>query len=219
MGSVTDELARDVSPGARGALLIVSAPSGAGKTSLVRALLKKDPWVQLSISHTTRAPRPGEVDGHDYHFVDVPRFRAMRELDEFLEWAEVHGNYYGTSSAWVEKQLRGEHDVVLEIDWQGARQVRRVFPEATGIFVLPPSLQELERRLAARGQDQPPVIARRVAAAKDEMRHAAEFDYVVTNKDFEEALSDLLAIVRSLRLRYHVQRERHAEFFDTIKQD
>lgn len=206
-------------PVGRGNLLIVSAPSGAGKTSLVRALLQKEPRIRLSISHTTRPPRPGERDGHDYHFVDLPQFRAMKELEGFLEWAEVHGNHYGTSRAWLEAELDGGQDVLLEIDWQGADQVRHVFPEATGIFILPPSMPELERRLRARGQDQAEVIARRVAAARDEMRHAAEFDYIVMNEDFQEALADLLAIVRALRLRYHVQRQRYSRFFDTLAQD
>lgn len=201
-----------------GNLFIVSAPSGAGKTTLVHALLQRDPQVCLSISYTTREPRPGEENGKDYFFIDVPQFRAMRERDEFLEWAEVHGNYYGTSQVWLEEHLRSGHDVLLEIDWQGARQVRSVFPEAVSIFILPPSAEELRRRLVARGQDSPEVVARRLAVARDEIAHLREFDYVIFNNDLQAAAGDLEAIARASRLRCARQRQRHAEFFDTLEQ-
>jgi guanylate kinase len=201
-----------------GNLFIVSAPSGAGKTTLVRALLRRDPKLRLSVSHTTRAPRPGEREGTDYFFVDVAEFRAMRERGEFLEWAQVHGNYYGTSIVWLEEVLRTDGDALLEIDWQGARQVRKAFPGAIGVFILPPSVDELRRRLVARGQDSPEVMARRLAAARDEIAHLGEFDYAVFNNDLNEATADLLAVVRSSRLRCAIQRQRHTEFFDSLEQ-
>lgn len=183
-----------------GNLFIVTAPSGAGKTTLVRGLLAEDPRVHLSISYTTRAPRDGEVDGRDYHFVDPATFRLMRERGDFLEWAEVHGNFYGSSRVWLQSQMDAGRDILLEIDWQGARQVRAVFPGAIGIFILPPSLSELENRLNGRGKDSPEVIARRLAAAKEEMSHAGEFSYVIINNELHEALADLCAIVRAARL-------------------
>ncbi|QDX82381.1 guanylate kinase [Denitratisoma sp. DHT3] len=196
-----------------GSLFIVAAPSGAGKTTLVGMLLERDPQVRLSISHTTRPPRPGEQDGVQYHFVDVPTFQAMRERGDFVEWAEVHGNFYGTSRPWLAQRMAAGEDVLLEIDWQGAQQVRKQFPDAVGIFVLPPSVEELERRLRGRGQDGDDVIARRVAAALGEMRHVGEFDFVIINADLRVALEDLLAAVRSTRLRLSRQRERHGDVF------
>lgn len=196
-----------------GSLFIVAAPSGAGKTTLVGMLLERDPQVRLSISHTTRPPRPGEQDGVQYHFVDVPTFQAMREHGDFVEWAEVHGNFYGTSRPWLAQRMAAGEDVLLEIDWQGAQQVRKQFPDAVGIFVLPPSVEELERRLRGRGQDGDDVIARRVAAALGEMRHVGEFDFVIINADLRVALEDLLAAVRSTRLRLSRQRERHGDVF------
>ena len=196
-----------------GTLYIVAAPSGAGKTTLVRLLLEGDDQIRLSISYTTRAPRPGEADGREYHFVDVPRFKAMIANDEFLEWAEVHGNYYGTSKKWIHDQLTAGHDVLLEIDWQGAQQVRQLFPAAVGIFILPPSLEELARRLRGRGTDADEVINRRLAAAQAEMRHVGEFDYVIINNHLQEALEELRAIARVPRLRYAAQQARHAELF------
>lgn len=199
-----------------GQLFIVTAPSGAGKTTLVRALLERDPQVHLSVSYTTRQPRPGERDGRDYHFVDLARFQAMREAGEFLEWAEVHGNCYGTSRVWLESEFRAGRDVLLEIDWQGAQQVRRSFPGAVEIFVLPPSLEELERRLVDRGQDSAEVIARRLANALDEMRHVEEFDYVIINNELQVACEDLAAIVRSARLRLPVQRARAPQYFAAL---
>lgn len=196
-----------------GNLYVVAAPSGAGKTTLVRLLLERAPDVQLSISFTTRAPRPGEQNGREYHFVAVDRFRQMISGDEFLEWAEVHGNFYGTSKTWISEQLAAGHDVLLEIDWQGAQQVRALFPEAIGIFILPPSMDELTRRLTGRGTDAAEVIERRLAAAQAEMRHVGEFDYVIINDQLDQALGDLLAVVRASRLGLRQQRARHAGLF------
>ena len=196
-----------------GSLYIVAAPSGAGKTTLVRLLLEQDTAVHLSISFTTRAPRNGESNGREYHFTDVDSFRRMIEADEFLEWAEVHGNFYGTSKKWIADQLTAGNDVLLEIDWQGAQQVRKLFPQAIGIFILPPSLEELERRLTGRGTDSTEVIGRRLAAAQAEMRHVGEFDYVIINNQLPEALEDLRAVVRASRLQFGVQNLRHAALF------
>ncbi len=202
-----------------GSLFVVSAPSGAGKTTLVNHLLAADAQVVQSISVTTRTPRPGELDGREYHFIDVQKFLAMREHGEFLEWAEVHGNFYGTSRGWLEERMRNGTDVLLEIDWQGAQQVRRLFPEAVTIFVLPPSLAELEHRLRGRGTDSEDVIARRVAGALGEMRHVNEFDFVIINKDLNEALGNMLAAVRAARLRFPRQRARHPEVFSFFDQE
>ncbi|MDP3439985.1 MAG: guanylate kinase [Azonexus sp.] len=196
-----------------GSLYVVAAPSGAGKTTLVRLLLEKEPGVHLSISFTTRDPRPGEQHGREYQFVDTTEFRAMIERQEFLEWAEVHGNFYGTSKKWIADQLTAGADVLLEIDWQGAQQVRSIFPAAIGIFFLPPSMEELTRRLTGRGTDSADVIARRLAAAQAEMRHAGEFDYVIINDQLAQALDDLRAVVRASRLSFGVQRARHAALF------
>lgn len=198
-----------------GNLYVVAAPSGAGKTTLVRLLLEAEP-VRLSISFTTRSPRPGEQDGREYHFVDTATFRAMIERQEFLEWAEVHGNFYGTSKKWIADQLAVDADVLLEIDWQGAQQVRKQFPDAIGVFILPPSMAELERRLTGRGTDAADVIARRLAAAQAEMRHVGEFDYVIINNQLEEALLDLRAVVRASRLQFAAQAARHAALFDRM---
>jgi guanylate kinase len=199
-----------------GHLFIVTAPSGAGKTTMVRALLERDPAVRLSVSHTTRAPRPGEADGRDYHFVSVDEFERLREAGAFLEHAEVHGNRYGTSRVWIEAQIGAGQDVLLEIDWQGARQVRARFPEAIGVFVLPPSPAELERRLRGRAQDDEQVIARRLRNAAEEMKHVGEFDYVIINKELNEAIADLAAILRAFRLRLGAQRLRWREMFEFL---
>ncbi len=193
-----------------GQLFIVSAPSGAGKSSLVKALLEQDPAIRLSISYTTRAPRPGEVDGVHYHFVGREDFQARLERGEFLESAEVYGNYYGTSQPWIEAEMAAGRDILLEIDWQGAAQVRRLMPQAKSIFILPPSIAELRRRLEGRGTDSAEVIARRLAAAAADVSHAPEFDYLVVNEDFEAALADLLAIARCGRLTTAVQAPRLA---------
>ena len=196
-----------------GRLFLVTAPSGAGKSSLVAQLLAADPDVHLSISHTTRAPRPGEVNGREYHFVTIEQFEAMREEDAFLEWAYVHGNYYGTSQKWIDEQLSAGRDVLLEIDWQGALQVKRLFPEVLGIFILPPSIEALRQRLNNRATDSEEVIARRLAGAGAEMVHACEFDYVIINDDFERATQDLIAIIRASRLSFKSQVARERETF------
>ncbi|KAB2926929.1 MAG: guanylate kinase [Dechloromonas sp.] len=196
-----------------GNLYVVAAPSGAGKTTLVRLLLENEPEVQLSISHTTRDPRPGEQDGREYHFVDSDEFRAMIDRHDFLEWAEVHGNFYGTSKKRIADRLASGGDVLLEIDWQGAQQVRALFPAAIGVFILPPSMEELTRRLTGRGTDSSEVISRRLAAAQAEMRHVGEFDYVIINDQLDRALEDLRAVVRASRLSLPAQRERHAALF------
>ena len=188
-----------------GCLFLVTAPSGAGKSSLVAQLLAADNEINLSISHTTRGPRPGEVNGREYHFVTVEEFETMRENNDFLEWAYVHGNYYGTSRKWIEEQLEAGRDVLLEIDWQGALQVKRMFPDVIGIFILPPSVDALRARLNNRATDSEEVIARRLAGAGAEMVHAGQFDYVIINEDFERATHDLIAVVRAARLHFKVQ--------------
>ncbi len=200
-------------PATAGALFIVSAPSGAGKTTLVNMLMDRDQGIRHSISYTTRQPRPGEVNGKDYHFIDIQTFLAMRERGEFLEWAEVHGNFYGTSRIWLEDEMRAGRDTLLEIDWQGAQQVRQLMPHAVTIFIVPPSIGELERRLRGRGQDSEEVIQRRVAAALGELRHVDEFDFVIINNDLQEALRDLAAAVRASRLNFTRQRIRYPDVF------
>lgn len=182
----------------RGHLLIVSAPSGAGKTSLVKALLDEpDLNLRLSVSTTTRAPRPGECNGREYHFTSPEDFLKRQQAGEFLEWAQVHGNHYGTSARTVADAMAQGHRVILEIDWQGAQQVRGLFPahQRTSIFILPPSIDELRRRLEARGQDLPEVIAARLAAAEEECSHAEEFDHVIMNQHFSETLAALRRII------------------------
>jgi guanylate kinase len=192
-------------------LYILSAPSGAGKTSLLKSLLESKPGeLAVSISHTTRAPRPGEVDGRDYHFIDEVRFREMIDSGAFLEHARVFDNFYGTSQAGIEAQLASGQDVILEIDWQGARQVRKLLPESIGIFILPPSRAALRERLSARGQDDAAVIARRMQEAVSEMSHYGEYDYLVVNDDFKTAREELAAIFRCRRLRLPAQGRRHA---------
>lgn len=192
----------------RGTLFIVSAPSGAGKTSLLKVLLEKDELIRISVSHTTRDRRPGEKDGVDYHFVDADTFERMIKKDHFLEYAEVFGNQYGTTEAVVSESLDRGFDTVLEIDWQGARQVRKRFPEAVSVFILPPDKKTLLHRLTSRGQDSHTVIQRRMEKARDEMSHYSEYDYLVINNKFDQALADLSAIVTSYRLRESVQAAR-----------
>jgi len=204
-------------PPAKGVLYIVSAPSGAGKTSLVKALLKADPAVRLSISYTTRAPRPGETDGRDYHFVSRERFQEMLAEGEFLEHAEVYGNFYGTSKGSIERDLESGRDILLEIDWQGAAQVKRHFPQSASIFILPPSFNALRTRLAGRGQDSAEVIERRLAAAAHEVAHAEAFDYIIVNDDFDHALADLVSITRSIRHEAPRQLVRYAALFDEFR--
>lgn len=199
-----------------GNVLIVAAPSGAGKSTLVNALLASDASVKLSISYTTRGPRPGETDGREYFFVDVPTFDRMRAAGEFIEWAEVHGHWYGTSSAWIESRVADGDDVLLEIDWQGAQQIRRRFPEAIGIFILPPSIDALEARLRQRGQDENAVITRRLLAAGGEIAHAREFEYAIINQEFAEASHQLKSIVQAARLRFSLQALRHAQLFGQL---
>ncbi|MBB6340810.1 guanylate kinase [Pseudomonas fluvialis] len=192
-----------------GNLYIVSAPSGAGKTSLVKALLEAEPRVRVSVSHTTRAMRPGEVDGVNYHFVSREQFTAMLEQDAFLEHAQVFDNFYGTSQHWVEQTLAEGYDLILEIDWQGAQQVRRLLPQAKSIFILPPTQEALRHRLTNRGQDSGEIIERRMRDAVSEMSHYVEFDYLVINDDFGHALEDLKAIFRANQLLQAPQQMRH----------
>ena len=199
-----------------GNLFIVTAPSGAGKTSLVRGLLAKDSHVHLSVSYTTRPPRLSEQDGRDYHFVTKKRFMEMQEGGEFLESAEVYGNNYGTSEQWIRQMLATGQDVLLEIDWQGAVQVRHLFPDVIGVFILPPSLMALQVRLIGRGQDDAAVVARRLAAACEDISHVGEFDYVIINDDFDTALKDLLSVLRAYRLRTHYQQVRYADLFTSL---
>ena len=179
----------------KGKLFVITAPSGAGKTSLIEALMRDDPSLKLSISYTTRAPRPGEKNAVDYHFVDDQTFLAMRERGEFLESAEVHGYRYGTSKKVITEALGRGENLILEIDWQGAQQVRRIYPGCVGIFILPPSVDELERRMRSRGQDAEAVIRRRLDNARGEMEHAGEFNYAIINKDFQTALRELKQII------------------------
>ncbi|MFA5494444.1 MAG: guanylate kinase [Porticoccaceae bacterium] len=193
----------------KGTLFTISAPSGAGKTSLVEALIDDLDAIQVSVSHTTRARRPGEIDGANYHFVDVPTFERMLAEGAFLEHARVFGNFYGTARSWVEETLAGGTDVILEIDWQGASQVRLLLPDTLGIFILPPSRRTLLERLTNRGQDEPEVIARRLAEATLEMSHYREADFLVVNDQFATALADLKAIVTSRRLALDKQQHRH----------
>ncbi|WP_028773473.1 guanylate kinase [Shewanella waksmanii] len=186
---------------ARGNLFIISAPSGAGKSSLLSAILKDKPAdMQVSVSHTTRQPRNGENNGEHYHFVSVDEFKALIEQGAFFEWAEVFGNYYGTSRQVIEAKLAEGVDIFLDIDWQGAQQVKQMMPEAIGVFILPPSKAELERRLTGRGQDSAEVIAGRMAQATSEISHYNEYDFIIVNDDFEQAQVDLKAIIRSQRL-------------------
>lgn len=195
----------------RGNLFILSAPSGAGKSSLINALLDKHSNMQVSVSHTTRAPRPGEENGVHYHFVDQQTFKELIANDDFFEWAQVFDNYYGTSKAAIEQQLANGIDVFLDIDWQGARQVRELAPEVTTIFILPPSKEELQSRLTNRGQDSADVIASRMEKAQSESSHYDEYDYVVVNDDFDTALGEIATIVEATRLSLHTQKHKHSE--------
>jgi len=201
----------------KGVLYIVSAPSGAGKTSLVKALLKADPAIRLSVSYTTRAARPGETDGRDYHFISRQRFEMMEADGEFLEHAGVYGNFYGTSKSSISRDLNAGHDILLEIDWQGAQQIRRSFPSAVSLFILPPSHDALLERLRRRGEDNDEAIRKRTAEAVIEMSHHDEYDYVVVNDRFDDAVDDLQAIIRAERLRTSRQvRRRQALLRDLL---
>ena len=199
-----------------GNLFCVAAPSGAGKSSLVKALLELDSHLMVSVSHTTRAPRGQELHGREYWFVDEAEFRAMIDRGEFFEWAQVHGNLYGTSRKAIEDRLAQGEDVVLEIDWQGALQIKQLFPHAVLIFVLPPSWDELEQRLRRRGEDKPEVIAMRMANAREEVAQARHFDYVIVNSLFETALFDLKTVVHSQRLKYAAQKRARSTVFGAL---
>jgi guanylate kinase len=197
-----------------GLLFIISSPSGGGKTSLVRALLEAEPEVRLSVSYTTRDARPGEVDGRDYHFVTPPVFERMLEAGEFLESAVIYGNRYGTSQKWIERERAEGHDVVLEIDWQGAQQVRRLLRQVVTIFILPPSPEVLESRLRGRGQDNEEVVTRRLAEARHEIAHVSEYEYVIINDDFNRAAQDLRSIIRAERLKLARQLARNVNLIN-----
>jgi len=199
-----------------GNLFVISAPSGAGKTSLVKAVLASMPNTAFSVSHTTRQQRPGEQPGVDYHFVSKDEFEKAIVAGQFLEHAQVFGNYYGTGREAVSEQLRQGHDVILEIDWQGAQQIRATMPQCHSIFILPPSRPELERRLRGRGQDDDAVIARRLSGAVNEIKHYEEFDYLVINDDFDSALAQLTAIIVSSRCRLSAQRLRYPELIANL---
>ncbi|HNV88220.1 MAG TPA: guanylate kinase [Methylotenera sp.] len=199
-----------------GSLFIITAASGAGKTSLVEALLAKDARIKRSVSHTTRRPRSGEENGVHYHFVNEAQFLEILSAGGFLESADVHGAKYGTSQSGVDTALQAGYDVILEIDWQGAAQVRAIYPQAISIFILPPSVETLAERLNNRGQDSAEVIAKRVAAAREEMRHVVEFDYVTINDNFEVALQDLMAITRASRLESQSQLQRYAALIQKL---
>jgi len=200
-----------------GNLFIVSAPSGAGKTSLVQALLKINPQLHLSVSYTTRNPRSGEIDGKDYHFVSREDFLAKAKRGEFLESAEVYGNFYGSSQIWISNEIAEGRDILLEIDWQGAAQVRRLFPDCISIFILPPSLNALEQRLKGRGKDDGEVIAKRLAAVSADVAHVAEFDYVIINDNLDDALQELNAVVLAARLTSDKQLARHQELINLLQ--
>lgn len=202
-----------------GNLFVVAAPSGAGKSSLVKALLELDSHLAVSVSHTTRAPRGQEQHGREYWFVDEPEFRAMVERGEFFEWAQVHGRLYGTSRKAIQERLARGEDVVLEIDWQGAQQIKRLFPQTVTIFILPPSWAELEQRLKRRGEDRPEVIEQRLANARLEVPHAREFDFVIINALFETALFDLKTVVHSQRLKYAAQLRNKSAVFAALNID
>jgi len=200
-----------------GNLFILSAPSGAGKTSMVSALLRSNQQIALSISYTTRAPRPGETDGKEYHFISREQFLQMAERGDFLESAEVYGNLYGTSQSWIESRLRSGQDILLEIDWQGAAQVRKLMPHAISIFILPPSLAALESRLNGRGQDSAEIITRRLRAAKEDISHVAEFDYVIINDKLDEALRHLEAVITAAGLCRESQLSRHSALINQLQ--
>ena len=199
-----------------GNLFVVAAPSGAGKSSLVKALLELDSRLAVSVSHTTRPPRGQEQDGREYHFISPDSFRAMVDRGEFFEWAQVHGNLYGTSRTAIQARLEGGDDVVLEIDWQGALQMKTIFPHAVLIFILPPSWDELRQRLKRRGEDGPEVIATRMHNAREEVAQARHFDFVIINSLFETALFDLKTVVHSQRLKYAAQMRNRSQVFAAL---
>ena len=200
-----------------GRLFVITAPSGAGKTSLIDAIMRDDPSLKVSVSYTTRAPRRGEKNGDDYHFVDDGTFVAMKQRGEFLESAEVHGYRYGTSKQVITDALKRGEDLILEIDWQGAQQVRSIYPQCVGIFILPPSLGELRNRLKSRGKDSPEAIEKRMASARDESSHVLEFEYIIVNEQFEAALADLVAVVRAARVSRAQQSVRLSGLIDEFR--
>jgi guanylate kinase len=200
-----------------GSLFVVVAPSGAGKTSLVNRLLEEEPNIHLSVSYTTRSPRAGENHGRDYHFIERAAFENMIAAGDFLEHANVYGNYYGTSRRWIETELAGDHDVLLEIDWQGAKQVRTLFPRMVGIFILPPSLEELRKRLESRGKDSRETIEKRMASTREDISHVLEFEYIIVNERFEAALTDLKSVVRATRVSQAQQSVRLASLLAEFK--
>lgn len=199
-----------------GNIFMVVAPSGAGKSSLVNAVLANDSTVNLSISCTTRTPRPGEEDKKHYRFISIDEFKTYREQDNMLEWAEVHGNFYGTPRDKVSDSIENGQDIILEIDWQGARQVKKHYPHAIGIFILPPSIEALKSRLHKRGQDSEDVITKRLLAAGSEMAHVSDCDYVIINQEFNLALLQIQQIIAAARLRFDAQSNRHAELFTQL---
>jgi guanylate kinase len=199
-----------------GNVFVVVAPSGAGKSSLVNALLAQDASLRLSVSATTRAPRSGETDGKDYRFVTQADFAALQQTDQLLEWAEVHGNFYGTPRDQIDQAIHQGRDILLEIDWQGARQVKRLFAQTIGIFILPPSIQTLEQRLQQRGQDSQEVIQRRIEAASEEISHAPEFEYAIINQEFRIALAELTEVIAVARLRYSSQLAKNEALFASL---
>jgi len=199
-----------------GSMILVVAPSGAGKSSLVRALLETDQTLSLSVSFTTRQPRPGEVEGINYHFISEAEFLQRKEQGDFLEWAHVHGNYYGTSQSWILEKMKAGKDVILEIDWQGARQIQAIVPQALWIFILPPSISVLEDRLRHRAQDDEQTIQKRIAAAHEELSHLSEADYLVINDLFQAALFELRQIISASRLRTMPQLARYAQLVDNL---
>lgn len=199
-----------------GCLFIISAPSGAGKTSLVRSLLQSDLNLSLSISHTTRPPRTGEINGCDYHFVTVETFKQMLLKGEFIESAEVYGNFYGTSQQWINQAIASGQDILLEIDCQGARQIQQIFPQAVSIFILPPSADTLAARLKSRAQDDSDVIQKRLAAAREEISHIAEFDYIVINQQLDEALNDLICVIKAEHLKKERQIAKHHKLINEL---
>jgi guanylate kinase len=200
-----------------GSLFVISAPSGAGKTSLVHALLNINPQIDLSVSYTTRQPRAGEVDGKDYHFISREQFLSMAQRAEFLESAEVYGNLYGTSQSWITQENAKDRDILLEIDWQGAAQVRKLFPHCVSIFILPPSMEALEQRLKGRGKDDSTVIEKRLSAAREDVSHVSEFDYVIINDNLNEALRELNSVVLAARLRGSSQLARHQQLINQLQ--
>jgi guanylate kinase len=197
-------------------LYIISAPSGGGKTSLMKAVVSKMDNLVVSVSYTTRPPRPGEVDGVNYYFVDTQNFNQMLNQGDFLEYAEVFGSFYGTSKRWVDDQIQKNKDVILEIDWQGAAQIRKLYPESTSIFILPPSLDILYDRLKQRKQDSEAVIEKRMTAAKSECKHYQEFDYIVINNNFDTAVAEIESIILSTRLRCDIQSQKHRQLIGKI---